>query len=118
VAIDASIARAPGGTEIVRFVAHPDGAKTIELFRLAIQDPAGTELGSLDVIRTSAAGTSSPKCCGSSRSGRTGRPRSRSRFSVPRVTVSRPLTEPERDAIVAACVDIAIGLRPYVKEMR
>jgi hypothetical protein len=35
-----------------------------------------------------------------------------------RVQPTRALTETERDVVLAASVDLAIGLRPYVAEMR
>jgi len=80
--------------------------------------PLARRLGSLDVIRTSAGWNVFTEVLWELTIWKDRAAPVKIPFLGTRVTVSRPLTEPERDAIVAACVDIAIGLRPYVKEMR
>ena len=35
-----------------------------------------------------------------------------------RVVLTRPLVGAERHVLVGACVDMAIGLRPYISEMK
>jgi hypothetical protein len=39
-------------------------------------------------------------------------------FLGTRVSLDREISDLERDVIVAACTDMAIGLRPYMKDMR
>jgi hypothetical protein len=34
-----------------------------------------------------------------------------------RLTLERPPTDIERDVLLGACVDLAIGLRPYISVM-
>jgi hypothetical protein len=112
-----SIARASGGTTIVRFAGRDEGVKTPDAYMLVMQDAAGQPLGTLDIIiRTSAweviADTFWEMTVYKGRAAPLKLP-----FLGARVAVNRDLTEPERDAIVAACVDVVIGLRPYVKGM-
>jgi hypothetical protein len=116
---DVSIARASGGTEILRFIANPEGAKTLELFRLVIQEPGGNgDVGTLDVIRTSAGWNLFHDLYWElTLWNQAGMPL-KIPFLGTRVGLNRDVTDLERDVIIAACTDIAIGLRPYVKEMR
>jgi hypothetical protein len=112
-----SIARGPGGTEIVRFVGRPDGVKTLDAFRLMITAADGSELGSLDIIRTVAGWNLFSDLYWELTLWNQHAAPLKLPFLGTRVKVDRTWSEPERDAIIAACVDIAIGLRPYVKEM-
>jgi hypothetical protein len=115
---DTSVARASGGTEIVRFVGHPDGVAVDDAYRLAMLAPDGSDLGRLDVIRrTGGWALASDLTNEVIWWGQAGQP-----LKVPilgtRLELTRPLTDTERDTVLGACVDMAIGLRPYVKQMR
>jgi hypothetical protein len=115
---DTSVARTSSGGEVVEFTGDPDGVKSPEAFRMRIKAPDGTDLGRLDVIRTVAGWKLSDSIVDTIIWwDRAGAP-----LKVPflgtRLEVTRPLSELERDTLFAACVDLAIGLRPYVAGMR
>jgi hypothetical protein len=110
------------GVEVLRFIADPAGAKTPELFRLLVTDPSGAQMGRLDVIRK-ADGWSLAKVLDDATSGMLFYWWDHAGQSLPipilgtRVGITVPLTDLQRDVLLGACVDIAIGLRPYVSEM-
>lgn len=118
---ETSVALTAGGNEILRFVPDPDGAKTVEAFRLIVSAPDGSQVGRLDVIRTVGGWTVARAVDAATDLyiwwDRAGEP-----LKVPilgtRLTLDRPLTPPEREVLIGVCVDIAIGLRPYVTEMK
>ncbi|MGY2063634.1 hypothetical protein ACW9HQ_52790, partial [Nocardia gipuzkoensis] len=104
---------------LCHFVPHPEEPRTPEVFRLLILDLFGAEMGRLSLIRT-------PE--GWSRRGdeladnhlwwdRTGHS-----LPVPilgtRLAIGRRIDRDERDALLAACVDMAVGLRPYITELK
>ncbi len=104
---------------LCHFVPHPEEPRTPEVFRLLILDLFGVEMGRLSLIRT-------PE--GWSRRGdeladnhlwwdRTGQS-----LPVPilgtRLAIGRRIDRDERDALLAACVDMALGLRPYITELK
>ncbi|MBF6329392.1 hypothetical protein [Nocardia transvalensis] len=107
-----------GGT-LCHFVPHPDECRTTDSFRLLVLDQCGAEMGRLSLIRAAE---------GWGRRGddpadthlwwdRTGEP-----LSVPilgaRLAVERRIDRDERDALLAACVDMVLGLRPYITELK
>ncbi|MEP6477924.1 MAG: hypothetical protein ABJB03_00920 [Rhodoglobus sp.] len=120
---DASTATQPDGTVVYRIAGDPKEAETADLFRGIITQPDGTEVGRLDVIRTgggwelgiedildivtgnfswsSDVGAALPIP-----------------FQGTRLVLTAPTTPLQRDVLLAACVDIALGIRPYWKEMR
>jgi hypothetical protein len=109
------------GNDIVHFLADPDEAVTVDLFRLIVTGPSGGVFGRLDVIRKLDGWTVSRALYGAvnelfwwDQAGQA--------MSVPilgtRLTLTRPLVGPERHVLVGACVDMAIGLRPYLTEMK
>ncbi len=110
-----------GGRDIVHFRPAPVDAKTVELFRLILTAPSGEEMGRMDVIRRVAGWTLSRALDGAAGEliwwDRPGQP-----LPVPilgtRLTLDRPPVGAERDVLVGACVDMAIGLRPYVSAMQ
>jgi hypothetical protein len=110
------------GVEILRFVGDPDGARTPELFRLLVVDPAGARMGRLDIIRK-ADGWSLAKVLDVATSGTLFYWWDHAGQALPipilgtRVGITAPLSDLQRDVLLAACVDIAIGLRPYISEM-
>lgn len=117
---ETSTAVLSGGTQLFTFASDPVDARTPELFRVIVTDPDGTEVGRLDVVRKDTGWTL----------GRVidtvwdeyiwwdhaGAP-----LPVPilgtRLMLTRPVSDLQRDVLLGACVDIAIGLRPYIKEM-
>jgi hypothetical protein len=112
-----SIARASGGTTVVRFVGRAEGVNTPDAFMLLIEDAAGRPLGSLDIIRRSGGWEVFTDLYWELTLWHDRAAPLKLPFLGARVAVNRDLSQPERDAIVAGCVDIVIGLRPYVKEM-
>jgi hypothetical protein len=109
-----------GGGGVCTFVPDPDEAETLELFRVVVNTPSGDRLGRLDVIRREGGWTLSRAIDAAwdeyiwwDHAGR--------RLPVPilgtRLTLDRPPTGVERDVLLGACVDIAIGLRPYISVM-
>ena len=49
---ETSVALTAGGNEILRFGPDPDGAKTVEAYRLIVSAPDGSPVARLDIIRT------------------------------------------------------------------
>jgi hypothetical protein len=116
----ATAVAATGGT-LCHLVPHPKEPETPELFRLVILDRSGDMAGHLDVIRTADGWTRHPA---PDEAGdihlwwdRTGRS-----LPVPilgtRLVMHHRMDRTERDVLLGACVDIAIGLRPYITVMR
>jgi hypothetical protein len=112
-----SVARAAGGTTILRFTAHPDGAKTPDVYRLLVHAADGSELGTVDIIRSLGGWRLFEDLYWELVLPTYTQPQ-KLPFLGSRMWVSRDLTDAERDVLVAVSVDIAIGLRPYVKEMK
>jgi hypothetical protein len=115
-----SVAVAPGGQQILRFVAHPEAAKSAELFRLLVLQPDGAQVASIDVIRKDIGWTLGriedalwKEYVWWDRAGRS--------LPIPilgvRLVLDRDVSELERAVLLGACTDIAIGLRPYIAEM-
>jgi hypothetical protein len=115
---DESIARLSGGTEILRVESAPEDAKLLEAFRMAVKAADGSELGRLDLIRT-VAGWSLSQALWNEYIwwDHAGQPL-KIPFLGARLYLTREITDVERDVLLAICVDLAIGLRPYIKEMR
>ena len=118
---ETSVALSAGGNEILRFGPDPDGAKTVEAYRLLVSAPDSSPVARLDIIRTVGGWTVSRAVDAAADLyiwwDRAGQP-----LKVPilgtRLTLDRPLSTSEREVLVGVCVDIAIGLRPYVTEMK
>lgn len=111
---------ATGGT-LFHFVPDPHEASTADLFRLVILDRSGMEFGRIDVIR-GVGGWASHRLA--DRNGdtylwwdRTGEPLEAPILGT-RVVAEHPLDRIECDVLLAACTDIALGLRPYIPAMR
>jgi hypothetical protein len=109
------------GGELITFVADADEAETVELFRVIVATPSGEHVARLDVIRREGGWTLSRAAQAAwqeyfwfDHAGRA--------LPVPilgtRLTLARPVTDIERDVLLGACVDLAIGLRPYISEMQ
>lgn len=110
---------ATAGT-LFHFVPDPDEAVTSDLFRLRVLDRMGEEFARLDVVRD-VGGWSSGRMPDDRYEAslwwdHTGRP-----LPVPilgtRLWTRHALDAVERDVLLGACVDIALGLRPYITAM-
>jgi hypothetical protein len=108
------------GGDLFTFVPDPDEAMTLELFRVIVNTPSGERVGRLDVIRREGGWTLSRAVDAAwkeylwfDHAGRA--------LPVPilgtRLTLDRPPTDVERDVLLGACIDLAIGLRPYISVM-
>ena len=115
-----STARLPNGTPLLHFGPDPVEDRTPDLFRMVVTGATGDSVGTLDVIRKVPGWSVSRAVAGAAelaiwwdRAGQA--------LPVPilgtRLTAVRPLTTVERDVLVCACVDVAIGLRPYIASM-
>lgn len=112
---------ASGGGALLTISADPVEAKTPDLFRLQVVDPAGRPVAELDVIRKIAGWSLARSLIALDNEliwwGQAGQP-----LPVPilgaRIVGLRPLSEVERDVLLCVCVDITIGLRPYITEMQ
>jgi hypothetical protein len=113
---ETSTAVLSSGSALFQFFGDPEEAKTVELFRLLITTASGDNLGRLDVIRRETGWTISRAVDAAwkeyiwwDQAGRA--------LPVPilgtRLTLTRPVVGIERDVLLCACVDMAIGLRPY-----
>jgi len=115
---DVSVARTPDGAEVLRWMDDPDGGKTLEAFRIAVVAPDGELVARLNVIRT-VAGWSLGRDVVETAIwwGHAGQP-----MKLPLLGTSaqvlRPLSPLEHEVLVASCVDLAIGMRPYSASTR
>ncbi|MEG8181638.1 hypothetical protein [Nocardia terpenica] len=118
---DTSTAVASTGGTLCHFIPHPDTPSTPDLFRLLLLDRSGNKTGRLEIIRTPAGwamGYNGEHARDTTLWwDRTGPP-----LPVPilgtRLVMNRPIDRVERDILLAACVDMAIGLQPYVAVMK
>ena len=110
-----------GGGEVLQFRPDPDEAKTPELFRMVVTDPAGATLGQLDIIRK-VGGWTLARVVDEAWQTYVWWDHAGQALPVPilgtRFYGRVRLTDEQRDAVLAACVDIAIGLRPYIDAMK
>jgi hypothetical protein len=115
-----STARAAGGTPILSFGPAPDDAKTPEVFRMVVTAPDGTLVAHLDVIRK-VAGWSLMRALNDLDDMYIWWDRAGAALKTPllgtRLALVRPVSDVERDVLLGACVDITLGLRPYMAEM-
>jgi hypothetical protein len=115
-----STARAVGGTPILTFAPAAEDAKTPDVFRLVVTDPRGQLVAHFDVIRR-VGGWSLMKAIDAVDDmyiwwDQAGQPMKTPLLGT-RLALARQLSLVERDVLLGACVDITLGLRPYVKEM-
>ena len=116
-----SSARQPDGTPVLQVISYPEGAETPALFRGLVTAPDGSTLGHLHVVRTSAGWDVRIEDVLDLL---TGDPGGHAGSSLPipfngtRLALVAPTTPVQRDVLLAVCVDIALGLRPYFPEMR
>jgi len=115
-----STARLPNGTPLLHFGPDPVEDHTPDLFRMVVTDEMGDSVGTLDVIRKVPGWSVSRAVADAAELAiwwdRAGQP-----LPVPilgtRLTGVRPLTPVERNVLMCACVDLAVGLRPYIASM-
>jgi hypothetical protein len=120
---DSSTAMDAVGRTVLTFTANPTEDKTPDLFRIDLHDAGGASLGELAVIRQNAGWKAKSFLDVVSAietyeywMGHAGQP-----LKIPlqgtRVVLSRQPSAIERDLLLAACVDITLGLRPYIAAM-
>ncbi|MGX1808227.1 hypothetical protein ACWIGI_21115 [Nocardia sp. NPDC055321] len=95
----ASTSTAVAGTAgtLFHFVPAPKDAETPALFRLHVLDRMGEKFARLNIVRAGEGPTP---------------------FLGTRLLLCTPPDATERDILVAVCVDIALGLRPYITAMK
>lgn len=114
------MARSPDGSALLAFAPDPVEDRTPDLFRMVVTAGDGGAVGTLDVIRKVPGWTLSRAVADAATFAiwwdHAGQP-----LPVPilgtRLTTVRPLSPVEREVLVCACVDLAIGLRPYIASM-
>jgi hypothetical protein len=115
-----SVALDTQGQELVRFAADPQDAKTPDLFRINLTRPDGRPIGDLDVIRRGS-GWTVMRTIDVLTDGFYWWDHAGAALKIPilgtRLVLTDGIEPAVRDVLLAACVDIAIGLRPYIAEM-
>lgn len=115
-----TVAALPDGSELLRFVGHPESPEESAAYRLVVESPDGAKVASLDVIRTNAGWDISAEDVLDFVSGNFGGDVGGSLpipFKGTRVVLFREVRQVERDVLLAACVEIALAVRPYIREM-
>lgn len=118
---DTSTAVGSTAGTLFHFVPDAEEAATPELYRLVVLDRMGEETGRLDVVRRIGGWTVRRLVNDLYNESfwwdQAGQP-----LPVPilgtRLWLRHPLDRVERDVLLGACVDITLGLRPYVAAMR
>jgi hypothetical protein len=117
---DLSVARSPDGSALLAFAPDPVEDRTPDLFRMVVTAGDGGAVGTLNVIRKVPGWALSRAVADAATFAiwwdHAGQP-----LPVPMLgtclTAVRPLSPVEREVLVCACVDLAIGLRPYIASM-
>lgn len=113
-----SSATLPDGSALLGFRAHPVEATSDGKFRMQVTDAHGAETALLEVIRQGGSWALGAELADYVLWGNT---QTGSALPIPfqgaRVVVHRTLTPVEREVLLAVCVDIGIGVRPYFTEM-
>lgn len=110
-----------GGNVVLTLTSDPVEARTPELFRVKVADAAGAPLASLDIIRKASGWSLAQQIIRADAAlywwDHAGAP-----LPIPilgaRIAAFRAFSDTERDLLLAVCVDIVIGLRPYIAEMQ
>jgi hypothetical protein len=107
------------GRTILTFTPDSHEPKTLDLFRMHLSDGAGLDVGRLDVVRRNSGFTVTDVVDALEEVFWWQRPGQPLKLPIlgTRATLSRDLTPLERDVLLGACVDITIGLRPYISAM-
>lgn len=111
--------RAGGGT-VFTFAPAPEDSVTPDLFRMVVCGSDGTTVAYLDLVRRTG-GWTVTKAIDSAINfdlwwDRAGEPM-KVPFLGTRLAIMRPVSDEEKDVLLGACVDLAIGLRPYTSDM-
>jgi len=110
-----------GGNVVLTISGDPVEAKTPELFRLKLADASGAPVADIDIIRKASGWSLARSLVNLDMTlywwDHAGQP-----LPIPllgaRIAAFRNFSDLERDLILAVCVDIVIGLRPYIAEMQ
>lgn len=118
---DESTAVTPNGVELMHFTSDPIEAMTPDIFRVVVTDAKGADLARLHVIRKADGWKTLSDVLDSAWSTYIWWDHAGAPLPVQilgsRLILLRELTDIERDVLLGACVDLAIGLRPYITEM-
>jgi hypothetical protein len=109
------------GRPLLTFASDPDEPVTAEVFRAKIADGSGVDIGWVNVVRKTSGWASFSDVLLASWDldyyiNRTGK-------ALPililgtRLMLTRVPSPLERDVLLATCVDMALGIRPYIPEM-
>jgi len=115
---EVSIGTAADGAEVLRWIDHPQRAATLDAFPLQVLRPDGVVVAELDLVRTLAGWSLGRDLVDATIWwGRAGRP-----LPIPflgtSVKVFSPFSAVEHEQLIASCIDMAVGLRPYGTAMR
>jgi hypothetical protein len=106
---------------VLEFGPSPEAPKTPELFRIVVTAPDGEPVARLDIIRKPV-GWSMGRALNVADDLYLWWDPTDQTLKIPilgvRLHLVRPVTVLERDVLLGACVDMAIGLRPYIDAMR
>ena len=107
-----------GGLEVLRWVDHPHREPSLDAFALQVSRPTGEVVADLDLVRTLAGWSLGRDLVDATIWwGRAGSPLPIA-FLGTSAKVFVPLTAVEHEQLVASCIDMAVGLRPYGTAMR
>jgi hypothetical protein len=119
--VNQSTACAADGRELLHFRSDPVEAATPEIFRVVVTNPAGGDVARIHVIRKAGGWKSLSDVLDSAWNTYVWWDHAGAALPVlvlgTRLILVREPTPLERDVLIAACVDLAIGLRPYIPEM-
>ncbi|MEP7019941.1 MAG: hypothetical protein ABI808_04770 [Pseudonocardiales bacterium] len=117
---ETSTALRAGGGELFRFAPDPEEARTFELFRIIVTTPTGEPVGRLDVMRR-ATGWTLARAVDAAWDTYLWWDHAGQSLPIPvlgtRLSLQHPVSGIDRDVLLGACVDLAIGLRPYIAAM-
>lgn len=112
---------APDGSVLLTVSSDPVQAVSAELFRLRVADSSGAHVASIDVIRK-ASGWRLTEALLNADMALYWWDHAGQALPIPilgaRIVGYRSVSDLERDLLMAICVDITIGLRPYIAEMQ
>jgi hypothetical protein len=117
---DTTTATATDGSVIYKFAGDPEAEGVSELWRALITLPDGTPAGRLDVINSNSGWEIGVEDVLDLIGGDFGGGGSSSLpipFLGTRLILTEPTSELQRDVLLAACIDIALGVRPYFTAM-
>jgi hypothetical protein len=110
----------PDNTELFGFAGDAAEAKTLDLFRRSVATESGENLGCLDITRR-LEGWDVSRALEAAWNVYYWWDHAGQALPVPilstRLALNRPVVGLERDVLLCACVDRAIGLRPYASAM-